>query len=524
MSGADIGSKADGTGQAKAILEDFARSVGSAGNGLVNRSSFQAIFEALNLPDNVIKSVLDCAEGDGHGRIDAAKFMEWLFEDPPTSTSDKDKLSGDLDVATINFLGNDYNAFQFMEEDDNWKSNYAALRQAFFGVKQEEVLNDVAAFGWEPSKKMETVPGEPFEKLCSEDFLKRDNKVGMAQRTNLVSGGMVPIDGGLPLFHCVANWRDRMKEQKLVYDKDPELLMWDIACNLACERCKDAYTSVCKESYLNPALEDRNVETLIAQLPVNEDREIICAVQEFPDEDSHKFKALVNALTTRRLKIIKPKDAESVGWLLSDTLEVRYNESPLGRDAATVLQAMGHPAEGIEKKDMDSLTTTSKKTSVLEIAETSKRPALRVINVHCKEFKSDDGLKLLVKYLMALAGKETAMALLDANTPNQEKAKTLDATCQENGIKVLSPATESPFWTTQKQRSEMHGQIYDQRKCMKVVKAHKDFCLLFPGSATWEAQSNAERWPNLTKDPKNLPNKSWPSDHCMLQVVLNPKR
>merc|ERR1711862_1066346 len=91
----------------------------------------------------------------------------------------------------------------------------------------------------------------------------------------------------------------------------------------------------------------------------------------------------------------------------------------------------------------------------------------------------------------------------------------------ENGFEVLSPAGR--YLTTQKTRSEMHGQIYDRRKCLQTVSVHKQFVALLQTVQEWECRNLASVYPNLKAEPQDLPSPQWPSDHCMLRVELSSR-
>ena len=128
----------------------------------------------------------------------------------------------------------------------------------------------------------------------------------------------------------------------------------------------------------------------------------------------------------------------------------------------------------------------------------------------------------LASYVRAVVGdcKDRAgVLLLDANTPDSHKTEVFDRGLQESGFKVLSPSIGG-YVTTRKQRSELHGQIYDTAKCMKTVQAHKTFAAMVQdaGSAPWEIRGNVRCVPDLRFEAQNLPSRAWPSDHSMLQI------
>jgi len=161
---------------------------------------------------------------------------------------------------------------------------------------------------------------------------------------------------------------------------------------------------------------------------VEETREVVCAVQEFPEHGSAKYIALLGDLPNRDLKHIMAEGINSsVAFIVSRSVTVeRSIQSPLGVDVNEVLAAIGQPeAEPVGQKDMESLKTTARKTILMDIAATPRRPALRAISAHAKEFKTNEGTRLLARYLRAVIGHledRAGMVMLDSNTADAEKS------------------------------------------------------------------------------------------------------
>lgn len=314
-----------------------------------------------------------------------------------------------------------------------------------------------------------------------------------------------------------------MSEQGLNYAADPELVVWDIACNLAAERCAEEYLNLSASSCLNPGDLRRRFAQLLDKLSDQIDNNIVCGVQEFPEDGTAKHHMLMDELSYRQLQTIKPavKDS-SVAFLVSNTVSVRrIVHSPLGSELKLILERIGGPAlEEVDKRDQESLKTTAFKTLVMDVAG-----GLRFVNAHCKEFKTDAGLTLLSRYLKALTQidvlpeTEAALVLCDANTPNEQMSAKFQEAMEQSGFKAMTPAIA--FNTTKKQRSEMHGQIYDNQKCLKVVEVHKDFIFIIHNVVdTWKPSGLACSFPDLKVDPRTLPNEDWPTDHCMLKAEI----
>lgn len=454
--------------------------------------------------------------------VDYCKFIDWIFAvrrpTSPGALVSRNGING-ISIFTLNFLGDAYNAMEFMNNDESFQSNYQVVRKAFGEVKSADVLQEAGALGFDRARIAELLDQELFEANCTEHFLRRDNKLQITKRINLIVGGMAPIENGTPQFQSVSRWRELIGSLRDNYAEDPELVAWDVACNLACERCATEYAALSMASHLNPSQLPERVATLLDHLP--DSRPFVCAVQEYPERGTAKYAALMVQLKNRGMSTLT-SDAEnsSVGFIFSsDCVVESFRQSPLGTNLTEVLAKMNGPElAAVGDKDQKSLQTTTRKTAVVDFSN-----GLRIASVHCKEFKTEAGTRLLARYLRSLTSdmheRQTAVVLCDANTPNDQMAQVLDDGARECGFQVLTPATM--FKTTRKQRSELHGQIYDRKKCLKVVEAHKTFALLAPASQEpWQAEGPTKIFPDFKVDPNSLPNSEWPTDHCMVSLTL----
>jgi len=454
--------------------------------------------------------------------VDYCKFIDWIFAvHRPTSPGPGGSRNGinGIAVFTLNFLGDAYNAMEFMNNDETFQSNYKVLRKAFSEVKSEDVLEEVGALGFDRARIAELLNQDLFEAHCTEHFLRRDNKLQITKRINMIVGGMAPLENGTPLFQSVSSWRDLMKPMRDNYAQDPELVAWDVACNLASERCATEYATLSMASHLNPSQLPQRVAMMLDHLP--DSGPFVCAVQEYPERGTAKYAALMVQVKNRGMGTMTHEaENTSVGFIFSSHCVVEnFRQSPLGTDLTEVLAKMNGPElAAVSDKDRKSLQTTAQKTAIVDFSN-----GLRVASVHCKEFKTVEGTKLLARYLRSLTHdmheRQTAIILCDANTPNDQMAQVLDDGARECDLQVLTPA--AMFKTTRKQRSELHGQIYDRKKCLKVVEAHKTFAMLAPASqGSWQAQGLPRIFPDFKVDPNNLPNSEWPTDHCMVSLTL----
>mmetsp|Transcript_8701 Transcript_8701/g.19739 ORF Transcript_8701/g.19739 Transcript_8701/m.19739 type:complete len:211 (-) Transcript_8701:69-701(-) len=184
-----------------------------------------------------------------------------------------------------------------------------------------------------------------------------------------------------------------------------------------------------------------------------------------------------------------------------------------------VRQDVLQDAEEVGSEDLERFRTTARKTMTLDIGDN-----LRVINIHVKEMNTEAGTQFLADYMRCLCHPDKInFVLADTNIPNPSKVNTFTARASSLGLHVI-PCRST---TTRKKRTELHGQMYDERKCFKVVEARKDFCLCWAGGERRErVEAALRKWevkvfPELGEEAELLlPNAHWPTDHAMLAVEL----
>eukprot|EP00931_Biecheleriopsis_adriatica_P079162 TRINITY_DN52571_c0_g1_i1.p1 TRINITY_DN52571_c0_g1~~TRINITY_DN52571_c0_g1_i1.p1 ORF type:complete len:579 (-),score=93.95 TRINITY_DN52571_c0_g1_i1:27-1763(-) len=201
---------------------------------------------------------------------------------PVESELQADTLSGRPSVirlANQNLLGEAYNPVEFLQSDEEFMSDYTALAEAFSQVTTEQLLhmfnqvsNEMGAHTWKESDLMERVDPWMTSKFANvalfqdyllnstrgEPFLKKDNNDSFPyeSRTNLICGGALP---GMSL----STWRARIQGQVTTYKEAPELLVWDIACNLAAAAAEPNYNRILRRSYLNAAKNEGSFKVFI---------------------------------------------------------------------------------------------------------------------------------------------------------------------------------------------------------------------------------------------------------------------
>ena len=433
-----------------------------------------------------------------------------------------------LVVASLNILGDAYNPFEFMDNSNpSFEECYLKIRESFETIPTARVLGeirtkDLAVVG-------EYALKENFSENCTESFLQRDNKMALINRTNLIVCATKPLQNGLPLFRCANEWRSLISLQYdnyLASGLDIPIMLWDIACCLAVERHLDEYIFVCENSHLNPENLISNFKKLLS--PITCYPRSILAVQEFPKEGSANRAALLNVIEQEEMSWTEMFD---VGFIYSKSINaLNFIHSPLGTEPRSVVSSVQQLLQelpdlqelpNLVDDELVRLGTTARKTIVMDVGED-----LRIVAVHVKEFKTEDGTAFLARYLRSLCDEKRLNIMVgDTNIPTATKASIFATSVR---VCNLTLHTHLGCITTRKRRSELHGQIYDSAKCLRVVAAHKDFALSWCGPAKdkiqgmWEC-SDAILHPDLVKETSLLlPNADWPSDHCLVKIVLQP--
>jgi hypothetical protein len=430
-------------------------------------------------------------------------------------------------IGSLNVLGDAYNPFEFMENPEVnplFENCYSKIKDSFESITSSQVLAEISAE--DRAGVQEFRLAENFASNCTESFLERDNKMALINRTNLIVCATKALEDGQPLFRKAKEWRSLILLQREHYfasGKDIPILLWDIACCLAVERHFDEYESICSKSYLNPENLVGNFERLLSPM-INQDRSIL-AVQEFPKEGSANRAAMLGVLDKAQMAWAEMGD---VGFLYSKTIRsVTFSHSPFGIEPISIVDKVqqrlqGLPVLELVEDELSRFRTTARKTLVMDVESD-----LRIVAVHVKELKTEAGTVFLARYLRSLCDDSRMNIIVgDTNIASSAKANIFAVSADACGLRLL---TSLGSVTTRKRRSELHGQRYDSAKCLKVVAAHKDFALAWCGSTAkdeirkmWDCKE-ATLYPDLVRESwRLLPSADWPSDHCLVRVVLQP--
>ena len=429
-------------------------------------------------------------------------------------------------IASLNILGDAYNPFEFMEAVESnatFEGSYSAILASFEAVTSAEVVGEIKALGIDIPENLNLK--ERFCDNCTEKFLERDNKLALILRTNLVVCATRPIDNGKPLFRCAENWRLFIKQQSehyLTSGVDIPILFWDVACCLAAEKNLELYTSVCEQSYLNPERLLDNAKKLMEPLIIHENA--MLAVQEFPKQGSANRAALLQVLEKSKLAWTEMGD---VGFIYSSSIiPAQVVQSPMGVEPGAIVEEVHKmlpdlPPLELSEDELARFRTTARKTLVMDVGAD-----LRIVAVHVKELKTEAGTAFLARYLRAMCDDARMTFLVgDTNIAAPAMAGIFADSAGTCGLALL---TRPGCVTTRKRRSALHGQRYDAAKCLRVVAAHKDFILARRGPAVGAGRfagaeaAEAAAHPDLARDAwRLLPSADWPSDHCMVCVVVD---
>ena len=281
-------------------------------------------------------------------------------------------------VAHLNLLGDAYNPVEFIDQtQESWLDNYGRLTDAAHALKWEEVESCIKLLLEKKKKKAQSMESEiesenqnyiamleevwkwfvddvadttdavhKFQRdHCSwvefnRAFLKRDNRVPNG-RLNLITQAMKPTElSGTATQSDILKqkvtdpeaalglhmrWLEEMDINE-TYVKEPELLVWDIACNLVATKETATYLTLCRVSHLNPENYERIATTFAATVAGADEKKfladyrqnpkpIICAlpvivgIEELP-ADVRKLDTFQTVLGTLNLKIYRAEDDE----------------------------------------------------------------------------------------------------------------------------------------------------------------------------------------------------------------------
>jgi hypothetical protein len=432
--------------------------------------------------------------------------------------------SQELCVGSLNCLGDAFNPFEFLSDDPNFRTACDKLHTAadvltwdeFMAGSVKVDLSSAAA-----GLRAHCVEGgKTLFSFFDEGVLKNDNKL-LEPRLNLLTFAMrAHGPSGQPTWQLLDNWEAEMKALcdggSEAYQKDPNLLLWDCACNVIAMSEKDAYRSVCSNSYLNPANFGTLTRTFFdAAQKAAGGRPLVLGLQEWPqNEASAKARAFRAALEEHGLDLIcSPSEA---GVAVAYSKELKAAAMLPTASAASVMQKcideVVSEGETLDKKATDGAVKTTARKVMLVHFPSAPSPAVAATHflvLHAKEPKTPAAAKVVARFVRDI-DDAPLVGLIDANTASEVTATAFAESLGSDGLDVLP---EPAVATTSKQRSKLHGQCYDAKKCFKLVRAPKDKVVACKGSL-----SGAAVHPDMMQE--TLPSTSWGSDHALTTAIF----
>lgn len=457
-----------------------------------------------------------------------------------------------LRVGTLNLLGDAFNPFEFFSADAAFatvQSRALSLTLAEFeNGCGDSLLNEASSAPAFAQFKEACSSGSVWDFFRSPDHgaatLENDNKL-LSPRINLIVFAMRPHGSSDAQWLLLDSWQSevidlvRSGEPGSPYARDRNLLLWDLACNVAAASEPEAFRAVCRASYLNPqnfdALGQCFFDAAMRADAGGPPRPLVLGMQEWPLGDTPKGRAFLRAIAQHQgLAVLTTGDDAGQGIALV------YSRDQLGEatlepvDASTVMQACvgAANAEGgaLDAKAVQGLLqTTARKVLVARFPQAL--PETSFLVVHAKEPKAAPVAACLAHFAQGLASASDALAagaaaasasdarpsfvlMMDANLGKPALATAFADALDARGFESLpSPAVP----TTTKQRTWLHGQCCDTSKCMKVVLAPKDKLAAARGTL-----SSPSVHPDLSEGGVSLPSAEWASDHALTMAVYTP--
>ena len=339
------------------------------------------------------------------------------------------------------------------------------------------------------------------------------------------------------------------------YRHDPNLFVWDLVCNVIANMCTEQHNSIASASLFSADNVKNYAERLISKVCDNStqmtDMPVVLGMQEWPAEGSLRAQAIEAELSYRDMKVVSGKTlgmgAKSVAVAYSSILGTcrpltttgdlspeSASSTKLLRPTDVMKSVLEEFRDSLSEDEMNKMVkTTAAKTMGIRLGEN-----LTVLVVHAKGPTSPAAASCLARFILTMAEKLPSpwVAMSDTNmsSDGMYMAFELEVTSGGSSGSVQNSSSLVPVGgtdTTSKHRSSLHGQCYDENKCLKTVKASKDRLLC--GGDVSVRLDNVDIFPDIESRinsptnssggkiiPYTLPNNHWPSDHCMVSADL----
>eukprot|EP00928_Gymnodinium_smaydae_P030166 TRINITY_DN22494_c0_g2_i1.p1 TRINITY_DN22494_c0_g2~~TRINITY_DN22494_c0_g2_i1.p1 ORF type:complete len:482 (+),score=79.19 TRINITY_DN22494_c0_g2_i1:51-1448(+) len=455
----------------------------------------------------------------------------------PTSRSVQPELFvEEVVIGSLNLLGDAYNPFEFLSNDASFSSHYKKLEQTALSLTLEQFLAGLGALdisGVLDPLRSHCEAGKSIWSFFDESRLNNDNKF-LQPRLNLITFAMRSHGSESTVaWQLLDTWTTSFATLcasggSSAYEDDPNLLIFDAVCNVVASLTPDSFRSICSSSPLNPLNFERLAQNVVEALTnAAGDRPLVIGIQEWPRGDTPKARAFEAAMNDRDLCVRCTSEEAGVAVVYSRSLGApTFLDDLMGQSVQIMQKVLDDSAakgDALDEKAVAGfLDATARKVLLLRFPDASA-PDLAATTFyvgHVKEPKTQAAARVLARFAHAFgsaaaSGTNSFAAMMDTNlgseAVNQEFASELAA----SGLDAVpGPAVA----TTSKQRSLLHGQTYNESKCLKVVSASKDKLVARQGLL-----SNVSVFPQLDDASQGLPSPTWISDHALVTAVLKLK-
>ena len=475
---------------------------------------------------------------------------------PPDSTQNP---GASLLVGSLNLCGDCHNPLEFLAlANDRFMENYRTLERCAKALRLTEVHEFIQSI----RVAKYTIPEELQESLSAmeesaagnggavwnyfqEEVLRNDNKI-VDNRFNLLTMATSPLkDFGADMkdewgetetqqWHVL---RDRAGGSSALasifgrllvsYLRDTQLFLWDAVRTIVASKARDAYIDICVEAFCNPENFSATAQAFFGRMVDeakrnNVEQHIIVGLQEWPSEGTTRRAIYTKELEKQGCSIIASSASVAVAYSNAifkqrhDDITETINPTEVMQGLIDEFEASGAQIDAKEKKGL--LTTTARKTLIICLAGSGIN--LSVVVVHAKEPKKRETAQILAKFIQAvgkrspqpwIAACDTNMASKAIGDPFEEEMKQVEH--------AMVPGMAQD--TTSKHRSLLHGQCYNDKKCLKTVTAPKDKLIASKG-LTFEGVSIFP--PIQGTAAETLPTPAWASDHCIVTALCQIPR
>ena len=439
-------------------------------------------------------------------------------------------------IGTLNCLGEAFNPFEFLSASNLAsceKLQRAARALTLPEIEASGALNAQPAGGEAALTRLRdhVAAGRAPWEFFDEATLANDNKL-LESRVNMLTLAMRDGANGQSMWLQLSTWPAELcavAPTSSAYAGDANLWLFDLACNVIASSESAAYQSVCGESHLNPANVEANAARFFDQAlaAAGESTPIVLGMQEYPRETTpgmaRKAEVYAAALESRKLRVVRSDTGVAIGYSTDLGEPTVLDCSSLAPAVmSTCLEEAEAHGVGLDAKERKGfLGTTAAKVMACRFPHAHNAKEHTFVVMHAKEPKTPNSAHVLAAFVAALAKALNAppkqfVLVSDTNLASAALASAFASRLGQDGY---SAAPGPGVDTTAKQRSILHGQCYDTKKCLVLVASPKDKIIAVEGSL-----SNEGTYPvikELGHLRGGLPSAAWASDHCLTYARLN---